>query len=159
MTISIWSLAVLLVLSSGRTEGNSTFEDCTSKRKVLVEALLTMGNNTNELDSIFYPAGQLPSRFIQVNYHFNNINGGNCNVSYFWASGGFLLIQPPSIFVYTTLLFSYPTNDLTTINLTLPLECMDLVKVYEDNCTCLPDGSTLDRLTQQVSLGCMGGIA
>lgn len=149
-----FSLLVLFLLSCAlvkSAESDSSFEECATRRNVLTRAFFKTGNNINELDKAFYPGGvQRPSRFIQVNYHFNNTGDGNCNVSYFWASGGFLLIQPPRIFLFNTLLFSYPANDLENVNLILPEECSELVNVTEDGCRCLEEGSALDRLTQQV---------
>ena len=145
-------LPLLLQLTSTSRDGES-FEECASKRDVLLRALFTTGSNLNELDRVFYPAGQQPSRFIQADYYFNNTGDDNCIVSYFWASGGFLLIQPPSIFQFTSLFFNYPANNLDKIKLTLPQECAQLINVTEDgNCSCREEDSVLERLTQQVGI-------
>ena len=142
---------VSLVLHLTSILAVSAVDDCATNRNSVVKALFMSDKNLDKLDSVFYPAGELPSRFIQVNYHINDTSDGNCNVSYFWASGEFLLLQPPKIFLFTSLLFSYPANNLTSVNLTLPPECKELVTVSEDgSCACPDEDSLLNRLTQQV---------
>ena len=144
-------MLVLLLVNSIHAKNNS-FEECATKRSTLLTALFETENNLNQLDEVFYPNDQLPSRFIVVNYHFQDSDGmltDNCSVSYFWASGGFLLIQPPKIFLFTSLFFSYPENDLTGVDLVLPFECRPLVE-KEGRCSC--NSPILDRLTQQVCI-------
>ena len=140
------ALLLCLELSSVFAQSN-----CSTERSALLKALYSTAGNSNEMDRVFYPERQLPSRFITVNYDFLNDDGfkDNCTVTYYWASGGFLFVQPPKIFVFTSLLFSYPANDLIYLNLTLPSECRDLVSVNE-NGTCSCKSPILDRLTQQV---------
>ena len=75
------------------------------------------------------------------------------SVTYVWSIGGFLFIEPPSVFQFLSLQFSYPANNLTNITLTLPHQCRGLVSTANnDNCSCANDGNTLDILTQQVNL-------
>lgn len=152
--MALFSLLVLLHLTATFAASEDSFEECAMKRNVLLRALYETGNNLNELDKAFYPAGQLPAQFVQVNYIFNNTGIDNCTVSYFWASGGFLLIQPPRIFQFTSLFFwffSNPGNNSLNITLTLPGECLDLIKYENESCSCPAEEHTaLERLTQQV---------
>ena len=148
------TVALLLLYVNNTAAQNEGFEGCARKRNILLRALFETGENLNELDRIFYPGEQLPSRFIEVEYTFITTTG-DCTVSYFWAAGGFLLIQPPKIFHFTSLLFSYPANDLEKLKLTLPKECADLINVTNGNCECREgekEDSVLRRLTQQVCL-------
>ena len=147
-------LLLVKCISASAVTMNSSYAGCATKRPVLLRALFETGDNLIELDRIFYPERDLPSRFITVNYHFLDSDGSkdDCEVTYYWASGGFLLLQPPTIFIYTSLLFSHPANTLTDMNLALPYDCRELVmNVTEDgNCSCI--NPVLDRLTQQVKL-------
>ena len=123
----------------------SKYEECGTKKSVLLQALFETGDNMFKLGNVFFPARQSTSRYIKVNYHFN---GTDCDVTYFWALGGFLLIQPPTIFQFTSLLFSTPANNLESVNLILPRECLPLVG--DDDCTCANNDTTLTRFTEQV---------
>lgn len=151
--MALVSLLLFLHLASVYATTKESFEECSTKRDVLLRALYQTGNNLDELNRVFYPAEQLPAKFITVNYYFNNTGIGNCTVSYYWATGGFLLIQPPSIFQFSSLFFWFsdnPTDDSQVITLTLPEECKELISVEDGNCSCNPNHTTLERLTQQV---------
>ena len=135
--------------------GAEDFTKCGTDRSVLLKALFTTEDNLYQMDRVFSPARKPSSRYIRVNYFFidnsTGVKNENCNVSYIWALGGFLLIQPPSIFEFTSLLFSIPVNNLEALNITLPGECNVLVDVDENGtCTC-GRREILDRLTQQVN--------
>ena len=137
------------------TVSQAQYEDCGTKRDVLLKALFDTGNNLFELDKVFFPPRSQTSRYIKVKYTFLDDNGndaGNCTVNYIWAIGGFLLVQPPKIFQLTSLLFSTPANKLENLNLQLPSACKALVSNETfDNCSCEGDDRyALDRLTQQV---------
>ena len=128
---------------------DSKYAECGTKKSVLLQALFETGDNMFQLGSVFFPARQSTSRYIQVNYFFN---GTNCNVTYYWALGAFLLVQPPTIFQFTSLLFRTPANDLMSVDLTLPRECLPLVDYNEDNdsCNCTSNDTFLTQLTEQV---------
>ena len=148
--VTTLALISILVLISAR---NSSFEDCPTRLSVLETALYQTGNNLLELNEIFYPPNKQTSRFIRVEYSFQNEAGemDNCNISYIWAIGGFLLIQPPTIFQFTSLFFNYPNNDLETLGLYLPYQCRPLINTSSSNCKCLPgDTHMLNVMTQQV---------
>ena len=144
---------VLCLLPVSVSSENKSYVGCDKKRDVLLRALFETEDNLNQLDSVFYPQRHIPTRFLTVNYQFLDINGSkdNCMVSYFWAVGGFLFIQPPTIFWFASLLSNYDVNELRGLNLTLPHECRGLVNITDEgNCSC--GSSSLDRLTQQVPL-------
>ncbi len=119
-------------------------------------ALYNNRSNEGELNRAFFPPRAATSRYLNVLYNFMNEDelSSNCTVKYVWAIGGFLLIQPPSIFQFLSLLFSNPANDLMDITITLPYQCLQLITVHEDgNCSCKNQvGNNLDILTQQVSV-------
>ena len=76
---------------------------------------------------------------------------GLCNVTYIWAIGSFLFFQPPRVFMFNSLFFNYPNNDLTDLPLALPSECRPLIRSeIDEECTCTVDSRLLDVLTQQV---------
>ena len=146
-------LISILVLVSAR---NSSFEDCPTRLSVLEIALYKTGNNLLELNRIFFPPNKQTSRFIRVVYSFQNEAGelDECDVSYIWAIGGFLLMQPPTIFQFTSLFFNYPNNDLEELRLQLPYECRPLIITSSSNCSCFGDDTDLmlNVMTQQVSI-------
>ena len=138
-------------------ENASSYHDCHTKKTVLLKALFETKENLYELDRIFIPERVSTSRYIKVKYTFLDSDDveGNCSVTYIWAIGGFLLVQPPKVFQFTSLLFSTPANNLEYLNLTLPYECRPLVNESMDgeNCSCAGDtrrNTVLDRVTQQV---------
>ena len=147
-------LLMLLPIASGNRE----FDLCPNNMSVLEKALYNTGKNRYQLYRIFFPPRELSYTYIKVNYVFLNNDStldSNCTVSYIWSLG-FLLVQPPKVFQFTSLLFSYPANDLKNeVNLTLPFECRPLVMKNNDEsvCSCLGrDNNELDILTQNVSI-------
>ena len=146
---------------------NSLLDDCEVGNCTLLTelecALYTTDKNERKLNQAFFPPRKASTRYIHVSYDFKEdpdeddvyfTIDENCNVSYIWAIGGFLLIQPPAIFQWTSMLFSYPANDVEKLHLTLPIKCTTLVKNNTNStCTCLEmDNNNLDILTQQVNL-------
>ena len=122
----------------------------------LEEALYSNGSdNLKSLNYGFFPHTQKTSRYLRVDYVFEggDPDDDQCIVHYYWSVGGFLLIQPPAVFRFTSLHFSYPANDIVNIILTLPEYCRHLV--YNNstgNCSCENEEDTLlDILTQHVS--------
>ena len=118
----------------------------------LEHALYHGEENIEQLSKAFFPSTDRTSRFIEIHYKFIGNGTDNCTVIYFWAVGGFLLIQPPQIFQYTSLLLDFPSNNITDITLTLPPQCHYLVYNEDKNCSCKAEGDTiLDVLTRHVS--------
>lgn len=141
-------IAALLLVTTSAGE-NKTWPECPSDLAKLEDALYNYNpQNIINLNKIFYPPRESPSRFIKVTYIFENYT--NCNITYIWAIGGFLLIQPPTIFQLTSLYFSSPANSLTDLDLWLPNDCQPLARNKENNCTCDNEDNILDILTQQV---------
>ena len=125
----------------------------------LAEALYSFPDNVLELTRVFYPPRQPPVQFLRITYLFNGtVDGDNeCNVTYFWAKGGFLLIQPPSVFRFTSLFFNFNENTNYDIQLQLPSTCIPLVydkSSSSSHCSCHreDDGKLgfLDMITHQV---------
>ena len=149
-------VANAIALESETASTSESYKDCATKLSTLEQALYKTGDNTFQLNYIFYPPSQRTSRFIRVSYSFLNESGDadGCSISYIWAIGGFLFFQPPSLFQFNSLFFNYPNNDLSTLSLTLPFECRELIQVNASagECSCLRDSLRLDILTQQVSI-------
>ncbi len=144
-------LCMPLLIFAGLSEEASAYENCATQRLALLHALFKTGDNLNRLDEAFYPPKDGLTRYIRVNYDFLNSNGsndGNCSVSYRWAVGAFLFIQPPELFTYTSLFFSIPSNNVESVTLTLPYECRELVH-YNEECSC-SKSPVLRKLTLQV---------
>lgn len=145
----------VLVLVVPRLRCAASSDDCNNSLSDLEEALFNTGQNKLNLTAAFYPPREPPSRYISVHYTFLYENGSatDCSVKYYWAIGGSLLINPPTIFMFTSLLFSIPNNDIENIYLKLPHQCRGLVENLANGaCSCSGrDGKLLDILTQQVN--------
>ena len=150
----------------------ANYSDCTTRLRILENALYDTGDNLFQLNRIFFPPSKRTSRFIRVSFIFedseldnsnelnaldnsNELNGINsnstCFVSYIWAIGSFLFFQPPTVFLFTSLFFNYPNNNLTILPLLLPEECRPLITSdVNGECSCKIDSYLLDVLTQQV---------
>lgn len=134
------------------------YDNCATQKSDLLEALFKTDGNLYELDRVFTPARIQSSRYIKVTYSFFDADTDEvlCNVTLLWSVGGFLFIQPPRIFMFTSLLFSIPANTLTDLHLKLPKECINLINYNASTgeCSCFDsvngDMAKLDRLTQQV---------
>ncbi len=158
------SYFLIVILSVGFSRAQ--YEECGTKRSVLLKALFETGDNLYQMGGVFFQPRAETSRYIKVTYTFINTTTGieGCNVTYIWANGGFLLVQPPTIFQFTSLFVSSPANKLKNLNLKLPIECQVLVSDNDGNCSCKTtrrgeinedndnyNTTILDRLTQQVN--------
>ena len=158
--------ALLLTASKAEEHNCSTLTD-------LFYHIYHTDDNLYRLNKVFYPSRAEPPTYVHVTYLFKAPDDDTspadefeCKVHYIWAEGGFLLIQPPSIFQLTSLLFNQEKGEEDHISLKLPPSCKDLVQNSSsgDNCTCTgdwPEIKILDILTQQVcyrrELGVGGG--
>ena len=143
--ILLYVLSMLTTLTDG--QNTSCFE---SDLKTLEKALLQTKNNSIELLKAFYPPRRPQATFVTVNYTFQDGNI-TCQKTWLWTSLEFYLIQPPSIFLLTSLFFTVPQDRTTTANIILNDECQELVTWNEDGtCNC-NSNSLLDILTQRVS--------
>ena len=143
--MQVW-LSVLALSLCTVVSGN----DCDTDLSMLEQALFETGNNLFELNRVFYPPSLLTTRFIRVNYTFVNeeTEADTCtNVTYIWAVGAVLFLQPPQ---FNSLFFYYPNNELETLSLQLPIECIGLINGTDAVCSCEHDSHMLDILTQQV---------
>jgi hypothetical protein len=153
----MWIFIVLFGIASCTIASAATsFDDCATNLRTLEEALYESGNNLFELNRVFYPPSSPTTRWIRVNYTFSDGDTelDDCSVTYIWAVGKFLFQQPPTLFQVTSLFFYYPNNELVTLSLQLPIECIGLINGTDGECSCMNDSHMLDILTQQVRL-CM----
>ena len=145
----LFVLALLAISESCVAGDNNT---CNSL-KSLASALTSNDDNMQNLTQVFYPPRQPSAKIVKVIYYFEDEMGkhDDCNVTYFWASGAFLLIQPPSIFQFTSLFFNHKVaGEETTLILTLPNACRHLV-LHNTTCSCdQSNEGVLDLLTHQV---------
>ena len=130
----------------------SDYSDCDSNLGTLERALYETEANLFELNRIFFPPSLLPTRFVRVEYTFFDDENYNddCKVTYIWAVGEVLFLQPPTLFKLNSLYFYFPNNELTTLSLRLPIECIPLINGTDGVCSCMNDSHMLDILTQQV---------
>ena len=145
------------ILETDSTCNNiSEYANCPNDLFVLEKALYGIEGNKLNLINTFYPSRAISTAFVKVTYKFKNESGGisnDCNVIYWWASGGFLLVQSPSIFRFSSLFIGNEVDKLNALELTLPYECRRLVPPDDKTgkCSCKKDDDTLlDILTQQV---------
>ena len=154
--MKVYCYFVLLMLSAS-THGQATNKTCDTLRS-LIELLYDTPGNLKNLNQVFYPPHQSSTSFLQITYSFKNETDqlDGCDVAYLWAEGGFLLIQPPSVFKFTSLLFNHDVNEKNTLSLTLPNACRHLVERYNattnsSECKCDADNEDLlDILTHKV---------
>ena len=148
----IGTLLVLVITTSttafATAETDADYSDCSTNLATLERALFETGSNLYELNRIFFPPSMPPTRFVRVQYTFGEIN--SCVVTYIWAVGEVLFLQPPTLFKLNSLFFYYPSNILTTLHLQLPIQCIDLINGTDGICSCMHDSQMLDILTQQV---------
>ncbi len=146
-------------LAGDNDASNSSYSKCPNNFRVLEKALYETDGNMVNMLSVFSPSRRTQPSFVRVHYAFKEENGAvsNCTVPYLWVEGGFLFVQPPTIFQFSSLLFYYTgSRDVSEINLylTLPFECRPLIVDLESgNCTCRNKSSLstpLEELTEQV---------
>lgn len=150
--------AVLSVSASAKKNESASCNTLNS----LADALFHTRDNIFRLAQVFYPPRELSTTYLQVRYNFENEDGeieedengeiSDCSVTYLWALGGFLLIQPPSIFQFTSLFFYQKSGKRNSVTLTLPHDCRHLVNVSNSGsgCMCNEEENVLDILTHQV---------
>ena len=158
ITMFCFVILLLVVLSSSgakvtATSNSSAYIDCPNDFSVLEKALYEMKGNKVNLTKTFYLPQKHPLEFVQIHYFFKDIKSGeydDCNVEFLWASEGFLLIQPPSIFRFSSLFFADAVDKNESIVITLPLECLPLL---DETCSCSnsSNDNLLVILTKQVS--------
>ena len=154
-------LLLIVILSSlgiSVSSDKSSYFDCGTSLFTLEKALYETGINKLSLNQFFYEARKESVSYAKITYHFKNENGStnssytdDCTVTYLWATGGFLFIQPPQVFTYTSLFFFHTQRKKFSLDLELPHDCISLVNVTKNGCSCANlDNNPLDLLSQQV---------
>ena len=176
LTTKFCAILLLLIFSAKfcASQGEEDYKECSTKKSVLLKALYSTSDNQYELERAFAPPkpGVTTSRYIKVIYSFADKDGhyGDCNVKYTWAIGGFFLIQPPQIFELTSLLFSIPGSNRSSITLELPYHCRGLINSTSNSsvtgdsvCTCYSAGDPMSEplliFTNQVNENIHSGKA
>ncbi len=146
-------------LASDDDASNGSYSRCPYSFRVLENALYETEGNLLKMLAIFSPARKTQPSFVRVYYAFKEENGAvsNCTVQYLWVEGGFLFVQPPKIFQFSSLLFYLKGSRLKeemNLYLILPFECRPRIKEFENGtCTCHDKSnpsSALEELTEQV---------
>ncbi len=157
---------VCAYLASDDEASNSSYSKCPNNFRILEKALYETDGNMLNMLAVLSPSRRTQPSFVRVHYAFKDESGtvpgiNNCTVQYLWVKGGFLFVQPPTIFQFSSLLFYFTgSRDDTEINLylTLPFECRPLIVDLENgNCTCRNKSSLstpLEELTEQVMQWC-----
>ena len=153
LRLSCIILVLFTISESGVANENSS---CNSLRSLAL-ALTSNDENMQKLTRVFYPPRQPSAKIVKVTYYFEDEMGehDDCYVTYFWASGAFLLIQPLSIFQFTSLFFNHVVaGEETTLTITLPYACRYLVLDDNNTCICNLNEDILDLATHQVCSLC-----
>lgn len=146
--MQVLTVSVLLLCTVSAVD----YSDCATNFTILEQALFQTGDNLFELNRVFHPPSFLTTTFIRVNYSFIDEQNDTCpGVTYIWAVGTVLFLQPPTLFQLNSLFFYYLNNDLNTLSLQLPIECIKLVNVTDGVCSCKKASQLLDILTRQVN--------
>ena len=104
----------------------------------LAEQIRLNDSNLYEIRSVFYSPNDSSPVFVVVTYQFDNDR--THDQVWFWTTSTFYLWQPLNVFQFTSLFFSdYTTSRHSTVNLKLPLKCMNANKDF------------MQLLTQRVS--------
>ena len=125
-------------------------KSCGNDLETLERALLHTKNNKIELLKAFYQPRRPPATFVTIHYTFLDEEGHIiCNKTWMWSSAVIYLIEPPTVFKFTSLFFATPYTAIA--NITFMNQCRDLVTWNENGrCTCKRN-SLLGILTQRVS--------
>ena len=133
--------------------GNTAEEGSCDTLFSLAQSLYNTKDNILSLARAFYPPHRPGVTFLRVTYQFENetksLNG--CSVTYVWVKGGFFVIQPPSVFQFTSLLFNHKDGKSETVFLRLPNACRQLIQANGSQCSCNTEDGALELLTHQVS--------
>ena len=97
-------------------------ESCHQCYQRLESYLLNTGDNKYQLRRVFYPLEVADPVFVTVTYQYIGTNTTNL---WFWTEGIFYLLQPIEVFQFTSLFFGNPSWRSSTLNITLPSECIN----------------------------------
>ena len=151
--------------SSTSSHGISStpYDDCATNFATLEKALIETKNNKYKLIQAFYPNQKYDTIYVtDVEYHFLGKDENDSEIissQWIWAKSAFYLIQPPSVFQYTSLLFSYSVHevDSSPLSLYLPYKCrLTNLNSTEMNNTCHQNDNNINpmlaSLTQRVCM-------
>ena len=146
-----------LFAAASSEEPSSDYGNCNTSLSTLEAALYSTRDNKVKLNAYFFPPRKEFVSYAKITYQFEDEDGEvpdeeeeKCKVTFVWAEGGFLLMQPPSIFTFSSLLFFHTRQSDFDLVLTLPQPCKSLVYQGNGTCTCGNDSNALDILNQQV---------
>ena len=113
----------------GISSTGTPYDDCTTNYATLEKALIETKDNKFKLLQAFYPNEKYDTIYVKdVEYHFLGKDENDSEIiskTWIWAESAFYLIQPPSVFQYTSLLFSYSIDEVdnSPLSLYLPYQC------------------------------------
>ena len=154
VTVVLLSSTLLIALASGQNS-----DGFCNTTKALAQELYDTDGNVLRMTKAFFPPLKAGPKYLLVKYTFlKDDYNDDCSVTYIWTEGGFLLIQPPWIFQFTSLFFNHVANSKDEyhphLEIKLPPQCQHLVQDH-DGCSCnngRTNGTTdlLDMLTHEV---------
>ena len=104
-------LLALLTFSAPQLQAaSSPYADCVTNFETLEMALVKTDDNKYALQKAFYPPRKSTAAvYVNVTYTFLDEYGNDtsCNSKWIWSSHSIYLIQPPPIFQFTSLFFSF----------------------------------------------------
>ena len=115
-------------------------KSCDQCYQTLANYLVNTGDNKYYLRKVFYPLERAAPVFVTVTYHYiytdiNNTSNTtvwnfHTNITkisntsiWYWSAGASFFLQPVQVFHFTSLLFGYPYERNSELNITLAAEC------------------------------------
>ena len=113
---------------NGNVTPKPEYGDCSTNFTTLERALFETCDNHYSILTAFYPPRESVALYADVYYHFlpNEADNDTLIQHWIWTSGSFYLVQPPAVFRFTSLFFSYPEGQIHNLKITLPRECRNL---------------------------------
>lgn len=113
--------------------------DCTKCYRSLVRELLKNATNYFNMQMIFFPPNGTSPDFVIVTYNYgtDSEDTGLATSSqtdsevWFWSSAVYYFFHPIKIFQFTSLGFSDPLLDQSTLMLYLPAECANISEAFK----------------------------
>ena len=123
-------IVMFLITLVAVVQGQSEYENCTTKYSVFEEAVFKTNDNLFKLTTTFYPPDKNNPLYVNVTY---KVLETNTTVNYRWSSATLYHIIPPRIIRYLSLLFCYiEDNRIVDLELELPEECEDLIQNHSN---------------------------
>ena len=149
--------------TSSHRISSTPYDGCTTNFATLEKALIETKDNKYKLLQAFYPNEKYDTIYVKdVEYHFLGKDENDSEIiskPWIWAESAFYLILPPSVFQYTSLLFSYSVKEVdnSPLSLYLPYQCrLTNLNLTAVNNTCHQSiNPMLGSLTQRVWIQCV----